>query len=268
MSCWLIFRPRYLNSTIDQQYAPVSFGTQGGDALFSQHLLQHADPPPHGRRAHPGKVAGRHQQLRLICLQWLGRSSPFRPPHEPPLGKPFLCQPVSLAVIAEQPDRAPAAAPEHEHTPGKRILSEFLLAEPRQRINALASINGFDRHQHPHLGGDLDHLSAFRQARSRLVQSGGAAVFHWIRILLPPEDSNSITHSSSCAWSGAISSTNAGLVAFRRRRGTPPSRFFSPVYSSRSGCATGYTPCCRASSTAACHSDSGSFVRRGWVLRN
>jgi hypothetical protein len=25
---------------------------------------------------------------------------------------------------------------------------------------------------------------------------------------------------------------------------------------------------CRASSTAACHSDSGSPVRRGWVLRN
>ena len=30
----------------------------------------------------------------------------------------------------------------------------------------------------------------------------------------------------------------------------------------------GYTPCWRASSTAACHSDSGSFVRPGWVLRN
>jgi hypothetical protein len=28
------------------------------------------------------------------------------------------------------------------------------------------------------------------------------------------------------------------------------------------------TPCWRASSTAACHSDSGSFVRPGWLLRN
>src|ERR1017187_676185 len=84
MSSWLIFRPRYLNSTIDQQYAPVSFGTQGGDPLLSQHLLQHADPPPHGRGPHPGKVAGRHQQLCLIGLQWLGRSGPFRPPTAPP----------------------------------------------------------------------------------------------------------------------------------------------------------------------------------------
>ena len=40
------------------------------------------------------------------------------------------------------------------------------------------------------------------------------------------------------------------------------------VFRSRSGCATAYTPCCLASSTAACQSDSGSFVRRDWVLRN
>ena len=31
------------------------------------------------------------------------------------------------------------------------------------------------------------------------------------------------------AGCGVISSTNAGLAAFRRRRGTPPSRFFSPI---------------------------------------
>src|ERR1039457_6110226 len=225
MSCWLIFRPRYLNSTIDQQYAPVSFGTQGGDALLSQHLLQHADPPPHGRGPHPGKVAGRHQQLCLIGLQWLCRSGPFWPPHAPPLGEPFLCQPVSLALLSA----SPASASEHERTPGKRVFGEFLLAQPRERIDALASIDGFDRHQHPHLGGDLDHLSALRQARSRFVQSGGAVVFHWIRILLPLEDSNSITHSSSGARSGVTSSTNTGLVAFRRRRGTSSSRFFSPM---------------------------------------
>ncbi|MFZ0947322.1 MAG: hypothetical protein WB625_05670, partial [Candidatus Sulfotelmatobacter sp.] len=35
-----------------------------------------------------------------------------------------------------------------------------------------------------------------------------------------------------------------------------------------SGCATEYTPCSWASSTAACHTDSGSFLPRGWVLRN
>src|ERR1700674_5588332 len=162
-------------------------------------------------------------------FQWLGRSGGFRPPHEPTLRESFLCQPVSLAVIAEQPDRGPARAPTHEHAARKRILGEFLLAEPRERINALSSIDRLDGHQHAHLSGDLNHLSASRQARTRFAQSGGVAVFHWIRILLPPEDSKSITHSSSCARSGPISSTNAGLVAFRRRVEAPPSRFFSPT---------------------------------------
>src|SRR5205807_9142589 len=92
--------------------------------------------------------------------------------------QPLLCKPVSLALIAEQPDRGPAAAPKHEYATRKRILGEFLLAEPRERINALSSIDRLDGHQHAHLSGDLNHLSASRQARSRLPQSGGAAVFH------------------------------------------------------------------------------------------
>jgi hypothetical protein len=54
------------------------------------------------------------------------------------------------------------------------------------------------------------------QARSRLAQSGGAVAFHWIRIFAPREESNSMTHSSSGAGWGVISSTNAGLGVFRR----------------------------------------------------
>src|SRR5580692_2795136 len=34
MSSWLIFRPRYLNSTIDPQYELVFLGTQGGRRVF------------------------------------------------------------------------------------------------------------------------------------------------------------------------------------------------------------------------------------------
>jgi hypothetical protein len=40
----------------------------------------------------------------------------------------------------------------------------------------------------------MNHRSASRQARSSPVQSGGAAFFQWMRILLPPADSNSMTH--------------------------------------------------------------------------
>jgi hypothetical protein len=58
----------------------------------------------------------------------------------------------------------------------------------------------------------------------------GAVDFHWIRILFPPQDSNSIPYSSGVVQPGAMSSTKAGLVAlFRRRVGTPPSCFFSLV---------------------------------------
>src|SRR4030088_930941 len=61
---------------------------------------------------------------------------------------------------------------------------------------------------------DLNHPSVSRRARNRLTQSRGTAAFHWTRILPPLEDSNSMTHSSSVAGCGAISSTNAGLVGF------------------------------------------------------
>ena len=96
-----------------------------------------------------------------------------------------------------------------------------------QRI--ISSIDCVDGHQHAHLRRDLNHPSVSRHARSKVVQSGRAAAFHWMRILLPPRDSNSITHSSSCARAGATNSTNAGLVAFRRRVGDPPRRFYSLV---------------------------------------
>src|ERR1039457_268304 len=230
MSSRLISRPRYLNSTIDQQYEPIFLGTQGVTVVFfSPDLFQHADSPPHRRRADARHIASRHYQLHLVGFQWLCWFGPFRPPHESSAGETLLGQPGSLAVIGEQSERRPAAAPKHEHTSGKRILRQFLLAEPRQRVYALSSIDRLDGHEHTHLRRELNHLSASRQARSRLVQSGGAAAFHWMRTLPPLKDSNSMTHSRSVAPCGAISSTNAGLVAFRRRREAPPSRFFSPI---------------------------------------
>jgi len=57
----------------------------------------------------------------------------------------------------------------------------------------------------------------------------GADAFHWIRIFAPREDSNSMTHSSSAAGGGVISSTNAALGVFRRWLEGSPSRFFSPI---------------------------------------
>src|SRR6266849_6762065 len=118
---------------------------KGGDAVFAT-LLQHAHPPPHRRRADARHIAGSHEQLRLVGLQRFGRLGRFRPPYEPSLGKPLLRQPVSLAVIAEETNRRPTAAPKHENASGEWVFGELVLAKPRQGINPLASVDRFDRH--------------------------------------------------------------------------------------------------------------------------
>src|SRR5664279_5553531 len=120
MSSWLISRPRYLNSTIEEQNEPVLLGTQGGRNGFLQISLQRVHPPPHRRRADARHIAGRHQQLCFVGFQWLGRRAVFGPPNKPAFREPLLCEPVSLAVIAEEPNRRPPAAPEHEHAAGRK----------------------------------------------------------------------------------------------------------------------------------------------------
>ena len=95
----------------------------------SRSLAATSAPPAPVKRRPPPSATAPHR----LPVTWLGPAR-FRPPHKSPFGKPLLRQPVSLAVIAEQPDRRPAAAPKHEHTAGKRIFCEFLLAESRQRV--------------------------------------------------------------------------------------------------------------------------------------
>ena len=62
----------------------------------------------------------------------LAGSSSLPATSEPSFGKPLLRQPVSLAVIAEQPNRRSRSAAEHEQVTGEWIVSQLLLAEPRQ----------------------------------------------------------------------------------------------------------------------------------------
>src|SRR5262245_10590403 len=177
--------------------------------------------PPHGRRSHPRHIACRHQQLGLIGFQRFGWSGGFRPPHKTPLGKPLLREPVALTIVTEETDRRPPTAPKNKHAARKRIFGELVLAQAGERIDAFASVYWLNSDQHTHLRRDLNHLSASRQARNRLVQSGCLPAFHWIRILWPAEDSNSIMHSPSREDAGAINSTNAGLDRGRRVFGLP-----------------------------------------------
>jgi hypothetical protein len=77
-------------------------------------------------------------------------------------------------------------------------------------VNTLSSINSLHRNQNTYVRRDLNHPSISRQARRRLTQSRGADPFHWIRILPPLADSNSIMQPFSGGVRGALSSTNAG----------------------------------------------------------
>jgi hypothetical protein len=52
------------------------------------------------------------------------------------------------------------------------------LADANQGIDSLASIDRLNRHQYAHLRRDVDHRSASRHARRRLVQSGAEEPFH------------------------------------------------------------------------------------------
>jgi hypothetical protein len=98
--------------------------------------------------------------------------------------------------------------------PSRTRIPEFRCG-PTPHIHGrriFAAIDCFNGNQDAHLGSDLNHLfSLSRQARSRLLQSGGVLLFHRMRILLPVADSTSMTHSSNGAGTGEISSTKVGL---------------------------------------------------------
>src|ERR1700683_3930038 len=141
----------------------------------------------------------------------------------------FGRQPESLPVIEQFLNRGCSPAAEHEQVTRKWIDVQLLPAQLGQRVDTLAEVDRLHRHQNPHLRRDLNHPSVSRQARSRPAQSGGADAFHWMRIFAPREDSNSMTHSSTAAGGGVISSTNAAPGVFRRWLEGSPSRFFSPI---------------------------------------
>ncbi len=79
-----------------------------------------------------------------------------RPPFEAAFGKALRGNPEPLAIVRQDSDRLAAAAAEDEQAAGKRIGIEFLAAELGERVNALPSVDGFDRNQDPQLRRDLD----------------------------------------------------------------------------------------------------------------
>src|SRR5208283_6069721 len=161
------------------------------------------------------RVPGGQQQLGLVGLQHSHGLVAARPPDKATLRQPFLRQPEPLPVIDQDADRRPPPTAEDKQTTRERIGLQFLLAQLGERIDALSSIHGFDRHQNAHLGRDLDHSLPSHTIRLSPTNSAIAMPLIWIRILRPAP-SNSTTHSGMWTAGGAISSTNAGnSAAFR-----------------------------------------------------
>src|SRR5271157_4518272 len=177
-----------------------------------------------------------------------------RPPHKTPFREPLLRQPEALPVIHQNADRGSPPAAKHKQTTRERIRLLFLLAQSGQRVDALSSIHGFDRHQDAHLRRNLDHARS-HNARLSPARSGAVVPFHWIRIL-PCRPSNSMRHSDRPPVWGATSSTNAGAAVFAIGLADGTIRLSLP-YSKRKTFAVWKTPCPRATSAAAAHNGSG-----------
>src|SRR5271165_4246815 len=216
--------------------------------------LLRAHPPPH-RRGYRIRVAGGQQHLRLIGLQHPRGLLAARPPHQAPFRQPLLRQPEPLPVIDQDADRRSPPAAKPKQTTRERIRLQFLLAQLGQRVDALSSIDRFDRHQDAHLRRNLDHARS-HNARLSPARSGAVVPFHWIRIL-PCGPSNSMRHSDRPPVWGATSSTNAGAAAAFAVSLADWTIRLSLPYSKRKTFAVWNTPCSRATSAADAHSGSG-----------
>src|SRR2546422_48329 len=98
------------------------------------------------------------------------------------------------SIIDEYANRRAPPAAENEQPAGERIGFKLLLTQPRQRIDALAAIHRFQRHQDAHLRRDLDHASPSHNAR--LSATNSAVAIPLICILIRPRGpSNSTRHS-------------------------------------------------------------------------
>ena len=179
-----------------------------------------------------------------------------RPPLETAFRQALCRDPEPLAIIGEDSDRFAAAAAEDEQAAGKRIGIEFLAAELRQRVDALPSVDGFNRNQDAQLRRDLDQDADSSNSRLSAARSETDAFFSWIRSL-PRRPSSSMVHSGSDCGRGATSSTNAAGAGFGDAFEAAAIRRFRWFHSTRSSVEVRLTPSFRATSTAAAHNSSG-----------
>jgi hypothetical protein len=182
-----------------------------------------------------------------------------RPPLESAFRQALRGNPESLAVIGEDSDRFAAAAAEDEQAAGKRIGIKLLAAELGERVDALPTVDGFDRNQDAQLRRDLNQDADSSKSRLNVARYEAEAFFSWIRSL-PRWLSSSMMHSGSPCGRGATSSTNAGGAGLVDAFDAATIRRFRWFHSTRSSVEVRLMPSFPATSTAAAHSSSGIAV--------
>ncbi len=133
-----------------------------------------------------------------------------RPPAEPTLREPFLGYPKALTVVDEDGDAGAAPAAKNEEAARERVVGELALAQVGQGVDALAPVDGFYRHEHPHLRRDLQHYWLNSRTTVEMLVAGTPRIS--IRSFAPVADSTIIVHSAIVAATGASSSRNVALV--------------------------------------------------------
>lgn len=143
---------------------------------------------PRRRDSRTGRVPAANQHLQFMgqeadrsVVLALGRG----PPAEAPGGKAFLTKPCPLAVEADQPDRDPLPAPEHEHRATKGISSKAGPADLGQTVDSATEIHGLNCDEHFHLRRYLDHRTLPRKAPTIPAASRSRPASRWIRIRAP-----------------------------------------------------------------------------------
>src|SRR5664279_4012592 len=99
----------------------------------------------------------------------------FGPGRETAARESLLANPKSLAVVTQTLDGVATPRTEYKERAAQRVAGEHLPTECRQAVDALAEVNGLDRHEDPHLRGDLDHRWWCRKACTSGNRSSGLA---------------------------------------------------------------------------------------------
>ena len=147
----------------------------------------------------------------------------LRPVLKRALRESFLAEPETLPVVGQKLDRVTSPRTEYKKRAAQWVAGQHLPAERGQAFDAFSKIDGFDRHENPHLRSDLNHRpcrrNTFTNARSSSDPAAprctmSRAPQRWIHSTMPrspppPDAPPDIALGASSTKPGAETGTGA-----------------------------------------------------------